>query len=147
MGLLTVGCVQHETRAEPGVGAPGTLLIDDRVVEAWQQPQTGSGPLPQHRDLTVVRYDQHDDGSETLRRADAVLATGTPWWQRFPMDLFSDLLWPGTITVPATMTLAPLDPISYTPTELDALAIQHGYGTAPTVPTPHNAAEPHHATP
>jgi len=46
------------------------------------------------RHYGVYDVEVRKDGFETVREAEPVLA---PWWGRFPLGVFSELLWPGRI--------------------------------------------------
>lgn len=46
------------------------------------------------RHYGVYDVEVRKEGFEPVREAEPVLA---PWWARFPLDLFTELLWPGRI--------------------------------------------------
>ena len=102
---------------------------DGRLIEqkaANGKPSTIGFTSPLPSETHVDAWYRDEEG--LIYRSHLHLLSPRPWWQRFPGDLFTDALWPGTINVDAQGTLH-FEPIeSLEPSYLDELAELHGYG-------------------
>jgi hypothetical protein len=123
--LPLAGCVEH--RAEAVLPAPppdamtATILVAGRPASA---PGVAVRRSAMPIDIPMDAVVRQADGS--LARGSARVVTGTPWWQRFPFDLATDLTpWPQTVAASATATLAPVP--SVTAADLAAAARSAGY--------------------
>jgi hypothetical protein len=114
--LLLNACVQHQARitAPPG-DWDGALGLAERA----DQAAVGSaGSLPQ--EVHLLAWARDGDGS--LRFASGRVTTPLPWWQRFPMDILSDALWPDHLRCSAQSHATAWRPQTRTPAELTRLA-------------------------
>lgn len=115
--LAGAGCVERQLviETEP---AGVELFVDGREVGT-----TGEGGEP-----VVVPFDAYGTRTLVARKRGHVpvrrqVTLDPPWWQTFPIDVFTDLLWPGTVEdvhrvkVELTPRAAPDDP-----TEVEARA-------------------------
>lgn len=123
------GCVQHEVRIvpEPAVApaAPAPrALVDDAVLAAWEAPVRHRGGLP-----IETRYSAYRLADGKLWREDRTVSTPLPWWQAFPADIVTDLLWPGTLRVRAEATVTLREVPHLSRRDLDELAARYGYGS------------------
>lgn len=123
--LVVGGCVEHRATVAPPSAAPAPAAIDGlEATPAMSEATVRLSALP--IELRVTAWHRLEDG--TLTRGDRVVATPRRWWQRFPADLFTDLLWPGTLRIASEAELE-LEPVAETPSEeLEAAAIAAGYG-------------------
>ena len=97
LGLLLAGCVEHRTAVNPPLpaapapaGEPAAItqmIAGVKVINEPHQAETGASPLP--IDLPVSVWRRDSDG--TLSRGESRVTTARPWWQRFPVDAFTDL--------------------------------------------------------
>lgn len=118
----TSGCVSHVARidapADGGSAAIGTTVhetMPPRVEERGAQP----------REIPISTWRRDDDG--TLLRGEGVLRTPTPWWQRFPADVVSDVLIPTPMIASADLVV-PTAPIPASdPVALAERARRAGY--------------------
>lgn len=94
LALLTIGCVTHRASVSPATPAAEGMVLGPRVLPG-DATDVITSPLPTEVPVTLWRRDA--DGA--LFRSDAILRTPTPWWQRFPSDVVTDALLPGTYTV------------------------------------------------
>ncbi len=140
-GALQCGCVQHRARIEAAqppltapVGDPGdkptatTVIIVSRI--AVDPPATtATSMLP--IDLPVSAWRREADGS--LARCETRVQTPLAWWQRFPVDVVSDLLpWTWTADAAGEVRLA----VVPTSAEADLLSAAQRDGYA------HGAVQP-----
>lgn len=94
------GCVAHVARAVPPETGPTSAAVGTQVVDHFTAPIEERHALP--RSLPVTLWSLDADGN--LARGDLVIETPLPWWQRFPADVVSDMLLPGTLTAEASGT-------------------------------------------
>ncbi|MFW5698907.1 MAG: hypothetical protein ACOCYN_03545 [Planctomycetota bacterium] len=116
---LLSACIEH--RAQVSAPPECELLIGDGVLSTAAKRK---GPLPHEIPAAAWRRDP----TGTIHRADLRCATPLAWWQRFPIDLVTDL-WPATLTVSAEGVLAPQPIPPRDPQGLEALAAEHGYAS------------------
>ena len=118
----TSGCVSHVARvdapADGGSAAIGTTVHEDmppQVEERGAQP----------REIPVSTWRRDDEGN--ILRGEGVVRTPTPWWQRFPADVVSDVLIPTPVIASATVVV-PTAPIPASdPVALAERARRAGY--------------------
>lgn len=89
--LSSVGCVERWLHVRPDPPGPAAVYVDG----AYAGTTAGDEPL-------VVPFETYGARVVTVRRPGFVparreVALDPPWYQYPPIDLFSDLLWPGTI--------------------------------------------------
>ena len=137
LALGGAGCVSHEARvhtvepdrhdthsSRPPVTHPvQSAAIGSQVYTV--QPQLVEERGAQPREIPVSTWRRDDDGN--VQRGEAVLRTPTPWWQRFPADVVSDVLWPATRVVEADLVLTPVPVPVSDPAALAERARQAGY--------------------
>ncbi len=123
--VLLSGCVEH--RVEVAVPAPpadapmSAAMVGGRSASAPSTVTTRSA-LPVALDADLVER----DGDGRIRRAVVRLATPTPWWQRFPADLATDLTpWTQPVTATAALVAVPVEPVPLA--DLTAAARTAGY--------------------
>lgn len=92
--LIATSCVSHRAGVDPATPPAEGLVLGAQVLPG-DATDAITSPLPTEVPVTLWRRDA--DGA--LFRSDAILRTPTPWWQRFPSDLVTDALLPGTYTV------------------------------------------------
>lgn len=97
--LLGSGCVAHRVGVDPATPAAEGVALGASV-RSGPSSESITSPLPTEVPVTLWRRDA--DGN--LFRSDAILRTATPWWQRFPSDVVTDALLPGTYLVTAQHT-------------------------------------------
>lgn len=137
LALGGAGCVSHVARVrtvEPDrqdtLSSPPPVSPPIQSAAIGSQVHTVQPPLveergAQPREIPVSTWRRDDEGN--VQRGEAVLRTSTPWWQRFPADVVSDVLWPATLVVEADLELAPVPlPVS-DPAALAERARQAGY--------------------
>jgi hypothetical protein len=99
------GCVSHVARveapAEPVAAAVGTAVHDPL-------PPTVEERGAQPREIPISTWRRDEAGN--VLRGEALLRTATPWWQRFPADLVSDVLIPRQLEVREAIVVA-ADPL------------------------------------
>jgi len=143
---LTVlsGCLTHEVRVDVPAEATGlpTAPVEGRTVigtAAFTSPPgpppstVQRGPLPQ--DVTVTSW--HRDSEGIISRGDAELQTALPWWQRFPVDMVTDIV-PTDLVVQSAYTLVTLPVAMHTRAQLDTEAAAAGYASV----SPHPQSNP-----
>jgi hypothetical protein len=82
----SAGCVERTLIIESNPSGAQVRLNGQRV---------GKTPLRvPFRHYGIYDVEVRHDGFEPIREAASVLA---PWWARFPLGIFSELLWPGRI--------------------------------------------------
>lgn len=79
----------------------------------------------QPREIPISTWRRDDDGN--VQRGEGVLRTPTPWWQRFPADVVSDVLWPATLVAEADLALPPTAVPASDPAALAERARSAGY--------------------
>lgn len=129
--LAASGCVSHVARvrtAEPlatdGGSAPPASAAIGSAIHAEQPPLVEErGPQP--REIPISTWRRDDEGN--VARGEAVLRTPTPWWQRFPADLVSDVLVPTTLVVDAECAVPPVPVPAADPAALAERARRAGY--------------------
>lgn len=130
MALLSSACVEHQVRFEPPA-APGPYppgaIIDTRSEPEWQHADVYADGLPADRRVSAWALDAEGQ----LHRGDLQLLSPLPWWQRFPADIVTDLLWPGTLTITASGRPALEPQLPLTIADLDRLAAEAGYDGRP----------------
>ncbi len=97
--LLLSGCVSHRAGVDPAT-PPAEGIVLGASVRPGPTTELVSSPLPTEVPVTLWRRDAEGN----LFRSDAILRTPTPWWQRFPSDVVTDALLPGTYLVTAQHT-------------------------------------------
>ncbi len=120
--LAAPSCVSHVARVH---AAPndGSAAIGTRV-HAEQPPLVeDSGAQP--REIPISTWRRDDDGN--VLRGEGLLRTPTPWWQRFPADVVSDVLWPTTLVAEADLALPPTSIPASDPAALAERARRAGY--------------------
>ncbi len=128
-GLLAAGCVRHEAEIVlPAV--PGDALRSR--MHAGGPPRPGSATAASVRESGAMPIAMAGDAwwidaHGALHRDAGVATTPTPWWQRFPADLVTDLM-PWEQPVRARVELAPR-PVQIDPAALTAAARAAGYAT------------------
>jgi hypothetical protein len=90
--VLTTGCVERQLVVDTSPGGV-EVFIDGR--EAGTIDEDGA-PL-------IVEFDAYGTRTLVARKRGHVpvrrqVTLDPPWWQVFPLDIVTDLLWPGTIT-------------------------------------------------
>ncbi len=109
VALGAAGCVERQLviETEP---AGVELFVDGREVGTTTDGQPVVVPFDAYGTRTLVARKR---GHVPLRRQ---VTLDPPWWQTFPIDVFTDLLWPGTVEdvhrvrVELTARAAPDDP-------------------------------------
>ncbi len=119
--LLLVSCIEH--RASVDLPDGFHVVVDDHMPPPARSIKR-CGPLPQ--EVRVTAWRREDDGS--LMRADGLLRTPLPWWQRFPADLITDIL-PWTLACEDHHTMSPLALPVISEQELTDEASAHGYAS------------------
>ena len=139
LALGGAGCVSHVARVRPvepdrqdTIGTPPPVTPPTQsaaigtTVYAVQPPlieERGAQP----REIPISTWRRDDDGN--VLRGEGVLRTPTPWWQRFPADVVSDVLWPATLVVEADLALPPTLVPANDPAALAERARIAGYAT------------------
>lgn len=122
------GCVTHRTTVNPGDPAAEVIVMSATTTDHPVNPVTAQGGLPQEIPVTAWRRD--DDGA--LYRADTIVRTPLPWWQRFPADIVTDALTPKDYVSKATWTPVWTQPTTTNTDELTARARAAGYASSAT---------------
>lgn len=124
--MLCCACVSHQARVTLSSPAGETVHLyqDGRQLEG----DTASFKRALPGEMHVNAWYRDREGH--LYRAHDVLLSPRPWWQRFPMDLGSDLLWPRELVVPVERRLQFERVEELEPDYLDAVADAHGYAAA-----------------
>ncbi len=127
--LLGSACVEHQARvagATPQPGQASMAVVGNRIERPWDGDAVASDPLAAELPVTLVLR----EGDGPLRMATVRSASPKPMWQRFPMDVGTDLLWPGTLVSAATtpLILPPAAPVNRA--ALIAEAASFGYASA-----------------
>lgn len=112
LALVGQGCVERQlviSTAPDGV----ELFVDGREVGTTIAGEPVAAPFDAYGTHTVVARKR---GHVPVR---CQVTLDPPWWQWFPLDFFTDVLWPGTVrdTHELTLTLSP----RADPAEADAL--------------------------
>jgi hypothetical protein len=123
--VVLSGCVEHRTEvavpAPPADAILATATVGGRSASAPATVRTRSA-LPVETDADLIER----DGDGRIRRSVVRIATPTPWWQRFPADLATDLTpWTQPITATAALVAVPVDPVPAD--DLTASARSAGY--------------------
>ncbi|MGE4619680.1 MAG: PEGA domain-containing protein [Planctomycetota bacterium] len=94
--LLCCGCVERTLviRTEP-VGAK--VFIDG--IDAGTSPIRVPFDFYGTRDLLVRMEEDEKRGERSLAPERRIVKLTPPWFQRFPLDFISEILWPGTLEV------------------------------------------------
>ena len=94
--LLCSGCVERTLviRTEP-VGA--RVLIDG--IDAGTSPVRIPFDFYGTRDILVRMEEDDKRGERSLAPIRRIVKLTPPWYQRFPLDFISEILWPGKLTV------------------------------------------------
>jgi len=94
MFLLLTGCVQRKLciRSEPA-GAP--VWVDEEY--AGLTPTDIEFTHYGNRRLRIGPI-RNEDGATLYQSKETIYKTVPPFYQRFPLDFFFEVLWPGTIT-------------------------------------------------
>ena len=137
LALGGAGCMSHVTRVRPvepdrqdaistppPVTPPAQSAAIGTKVYAVQPPlveERGAQP----REIPISTWRRDDDGN--VLRGEGLLRTPTPWWQRFPADVVSDVFWPATLVVEADLALPPTPVPASDPAALAARALSAGY--------------------
>jgi hypothetical protein len=124
--LLSVGCVRHEVVVRNGdatqPGGASDAVINLAAVRDLPAATTIAGPLPQDLRVVAWRRDEHTG----ISSFSAHTRTPLPWWQRFPVDLATDLM-PIDLVARSEMTIV-TTPLPQTDVEtLAAEARRAGY--------------------
>ena len=88
---MLAGCVEHRliVRSDP----PDVAVYVDGRLEGRTDPQTAALEIP-FTWFGTRKVVARKAGYVPLRQT---VELDPPWWQLFPVDVFSDLLWPGTL--------------------------------------------------
>ena len=124
--LVATGCVSHVARVRSAPSADEvqpSAAIGSRV--HGQQPPVVEERGAQPREIPISTWRRDDEGN--VHRGEGLLRTATPWWQRFPADLVSDVLIPTTFTVEAETAVPPVPVPAVDPTALAERARRAGY--------------------
>ncbi len=137
LGILVVvmalaGCLEHRASVAPSAdpAAPfeperreGVAVAADPVLPL---PAGWSATSAQPIERPVSAWFRAEDGR--LFRAETLVVTARPWWQRFPVDLATDL-WPRpqVIAQSATLAFAPVPRLD--DQQLNAAARDAGFAT------------------
>lgn len=130
MLIVSTGCITHRATVAIADAVPTELEHDfgGVVVQELQVNYDGvskqEGPLPLA--LPVSAWRRLDDG--TLTRAHGVALTPRPWWQRFPMDLATDLM-PTEFVAERIVWIVPQAPQEIDDRTLTERARQFGYAS------------------
>jgi hypothetical protein len=121
------GCIEHQARVSGAAPVPGQAslaLVGDRVERPWSGSAVQRDPLAAELPVTLVVR----EGDGALRIATVRSASPKPMWQRFPMDVGTDLLWYGNLVSAATapLILPPAQPMD----RAALIAEAHGFGYA-----------------
>jgi len=100
-----------------------SALVEDVHERHWSGRSLRRDPLP--TDLAITSWTTLGDGS--LRRADAWVESPRPWWQRFPADFVTDLLWPEELVARRRLHLSVTEIHARSIEHLDLAALQRGY--------------------
>lgn len=126
--VLLTGCVSHEARIlappEPA-GLTGGTVIGSEAHPTPPGPEertVSRDALP--REVAVSAWRRDTDGA--ISRQETVVRTPLPWWQRFPLDIATDLI-PIDFSVAAETTIAPRPVATRTRADLDREAAAAGY--------------------
>jgi hypothetical protein len=123
--VLLSGCVEH--RAVVAVPAPPEDALLAATTVSGRSASTPStvttrSALPVAVDADLIER----DGEGRIRRAVVRVATPTPWWQRFPADIVTDLTpWTQPVTATAALVAMPVEPVPAA--DLTAAARSAGY--------------------
>ncbi len=127
-GILLAGCVSHEARVlappEPA-GLVGSTAIGRETHPS--PPGPGERTIERNalpREVAVSAWRRDADG--VISRQEMMVRTPLVWWQRFPIDIATDLV-PIDCTVVAEATLAPRPVATRTRADLDREAAAAGY--------------------
>ena len=120
-------CVEHRgmvsnLQSDAYAGKNIQLFKDGRLTENLEPSFTSTLPSEMHVDAW------YRDEQGLIYRSHLHVLSPRPWWQRFPADLFTDALWPKTISIEASGSLQFKAIESLEPGYLDQLAEAHGYG-------------------
>lgn len=129
VGLLpfVTGCIVHEARVlgpEAHTARSGALA-GSTVVHPFKGKVSRESPFAAEMPTTI--WIRQPDG--TILRADTEPRTPLPWWQRFPADIGTDLLWPWEIRVVDVHRVSPAPIAGWDPDALTARARAFGYAT------------------
>ncbi len=128
--LVLCSCVEHRGLVQLDAGqqtAAVHVFQDGQLLSKTNEQPLEAGfssPLP--TEMHVDAWYRNEEG--LIYRSHVQLKSPRPWWQRFPADLFTDALWPKTITVDAVDKLHFKAIESLEPSYLDQVAEAHGYG-------------------
>lgn len=110
LALAAPGCVERQLVIETQP-AGVELFVDGREVGTSGEDAPVVVPFDAYGTRTLVARKR---GYVPARRQ---VTLDPPWWQTFPIDVFTDLLWPGTVEdvhrvqVELTRRAAPDDPV------------------------------------
>lgn len=124
--LMATGCVEHRAALETGEVEgmePMGALAGTKVVYPWKGAIVHTDPLAAEMPVTVVFWTE--DGR--IARADARPQSPLVWWQRFPFDIGTDLLWPGQLITERVLTVSPQPMSTWNAETLTAQARLFGY--------------------
>jgi hypothetical protein len=126
--LGATGCVSHVARVrsapvEGDASSQPSAAIGSSV--HGQQPPVVEERGAQPREIPISTWRRDDEGN--VHRGEGLLRTATPWWQRFPADLVSDVLIPTTFTVEAELAVPPVPVPAVDPAALADRARRAGY--------------------
>ena len=110
--ILLPGCVERSLliRTEPA-GARVFLNGQDKGITPAKIPFDFYGTW----DLQIRMEENELRGSRSLKPIREKVRLSRPWHQVFPLDFFSEILWPGTISVEHVLDY------TFEPQDLDAL--------------------------
>jgi len=122
--LLLPACVEHRATLRPAAGdAAPQIVMPGHGPTILEDPLHARGSLPQA--LHGSAWYRRPDGS--LERAELHVLSPRPWWQRFPADLFTDLLIPKRFTAVNERAVVTTPVTAMSMQELDERARQRGY--------------------
>ncbi len=135
--LLCAGCLRHEAHLPPTPDPVPAFAprkdgaqVGSTPAQALSAPWSASSPLPISQPTSG--WFRSEDGA--LYRAEIVISTARPWWQRFPCDAAVDF-WPTPHVVHTDATLAFAPVSERTTEELTAEARAAGFAR-PATPKP-----------
>ena len=124
--LLNAGCIQHETVVRSSATTVPLQVAEDTDLTTFTNPIRLTSNLPIERRLSIW----YRDGNGYFWRQEAHVQSGTPWWQRFPLDLVTDLA-PVTFISSQEALIEVQQVNQLTKQSLDDLAQLYGYDYRP----------------
>jgi len=135
MIVALAGCIEHRASVAPSADPAAPFQPERRegvavaAEAALPLPVGWSATSAQPMERPVSAWFRAEDGR--LYRAETVVVTARPWWQRFPADVATDL-WPRTHVIAHTATLAFVPVSRQDDQRLTAAARAAGFATRGT---------------